>query len=520
MSSRRGKSSTGSRKGGRRGKQKKKQKGSSGPPLTLLARKRLHIPKIDLHDNPFCQDRQLADQYAVIHEKPQMVKEVEVALRLNREGNTEKDPLPASVFAPHPETLERRRNRLYGTAKLAEKVSREMARRNGDDIAEGSTLMLPGLTEVERKQYFPDPIEVTSKLRTKPLNPNIGPGRAVSFGHRPSSASRHFDPLTTTASRQDFKRSAAPLPRVGLLSSTDLHRLLKFGDDVVGTGPPPHERGQIIGGSAEDTDEGAPNDLEGQSQESKIPQTPMGDTPGAGSIGRGLSQGSFEMRMETNAPHDVAVPPAWMGGTFAIGHGKPLFFQKKSHAQKPQRRKDTSNIITDRQPFENRVWKPPPQRAFKSDMLADAVAFNTASSLNARFKKISAGIMVTPVCEQRQADDLAETRDLKKRMYKSRPQVTRHYLKSRIRSSSPRMRFRHDIDEIMKEVEWRINEEKLAAEEEEKIKDIEGDADVDDLHVDGNGSEGNDDFVESDQTGDGDGQQYPQRAVVRQGATI
>ena len=52
--------------------------------------------------------------------------------------------------------------------------------------------MLPGLTEVERKQYFPDPIEVTSKLRTKPLNPNIGPGRAVSFGHRPSSASRHL----------------------------------------------------------------------------------------------------------------------------------------------------------------------------------------------------------------------------------------------------------------------------------------------------------------------------------------
>ena len=98
--------------------------------------------------------------------------------------------------------------------------------------------------------------------------------------------------------------------------------------------------------------------------------------------------------------------------------------------------------------------------------------------------------------------------------------MTRHYLKSRIRSSSPRMRFRHDIDEIMKEVEWRINEEKLAAEEEEKIKDIEGDADVDDLREDDNGSEGNDYFVESDQTGDGDGQQYPQRAVVRQGATI
>ena len=67
------------------------------------------------------------------------------------------------------------------------------------------------------------------------------------------------------------------------------------------------------------------------------------------------------------------------------------------------------------------------------------------------------------------------------------------------------MRFRHDIDEIMKEVEWRINEEKLAAEEEEKIKDIEDDADVDDLREDDNGSEGNDYFVESDQTGDGDG---------------
>ena len=118
MSSRRGNSSTGRRKGSRRGKQKKKQKGPTGPPLTLLARKRLHVPKIDLHDNPFCQERQLADQYAVIHEKPRMVKEVEVALRLNREGNTEKDPLPASVFAPHPETLERRELPLwYGKAR-------------------------------------------------------------------------------------------------------------------------------------------------------------------------------------------------------------------------------------------------------------------------------------------------------------------------------------------------------------------------------------------------------------------
>ena len=189
----------------------------------------------------------------------------------------------------------------------------------------------------------------------------------------------------------------------------------------------------------------------------------MGDTPGAGiSIGRSLSQGSFEMRMETNAPHDVAVPPAWMGGTFAIGHGKPLFFQKKSHAQNRKGGKIPPMLSQIDSLLRIACGSHRHSALSKVTCFADAVAFNTASSLNARFKKISAGIMVTPVCEQRQTDDLAETRDLKKRMYKSRPQVaTRHYLKSRIRSSSPRMRFRHDIDEIMKEVEWRINEEKL-----------------------------------------------------------
>ena len=177
---------------------KRGKKGRAQPPMTLLAKRRMYVPKVDLDENPFCQDRQIADQFSVMHTKPRMVAEVEVALRLKGPGSEE---LPESVFAPHPEVLKRRRNPLYGTAALAEKVAQEMSRRSGGEIGDGSTLMLPGLTEVERKTYFPDPIEVATNLKTKPLNPNVGPGRAVSYGHRPSSASRHFDPLTTSASR-------------------------------------------------------------------------------------------------------------------------------------------------------------------------------------------------------------------------------------------------------------------------------------------------------------------------------
>merc|ERR1711991_8388 len=50
--------------------------------------------------------------------------------------------------------------------------------------------------------------------------------RVVSFGHRPSSASRHFDPLTLNTSTVQYKKKGKKIPRVGLLSSSDLHKML------------------------------------------------------------------------------------------------------------------------------------------------------------------------------------------------------------------------------------------------------------------------------------------------------
>ena len=194
--------------------------------------------------------------------------------------------------------------------------------------------------------------------------------------------------------------------------------------------------------------------------------------------------------MNATAPHDVAVPPAWLGGTFAIGHGRPLFHEKKKNIRRQGRRKKVSSARLENKSWVNRVWKPPPQRAFKSDMLADQVAFNTASSLNSRYTKISAGIGITPVCEQRQADDLSESRDLKKRLYKNRATIRRHYLKAssrglRIRSTSPRMRFKHDIEEIMEEVEWRLREEERRAREEAELKRLEDEEGEEENEVEG-----------------------------------
>ena len=47
-----------------------------------------------------------------------------------------------------------------------------------------------------------------------------------------------------------FGRSAKNLPCAGLLSASDLHRMLKHGQDVVGMGPSPAERGEAPLGSS------------------------------------------------------------------------------------------------------------------------------------------------------------------------------------------------------------------------------------------------------------------------------
>ena len=85
------------------------------PPLTRLTKKRLYIPKVDVSENPFCQERQLTDAVAKIQCKPQMVVDVEVALAKKEL----KSDLPTSVFAPPKEVMSRQRNKLFGTVEGA-----------------------------------------------------------------------------------------------------------------------------------------------------------------------------------------------------------------------------------------------------------------------------------------------------------------------------------------------------------------------------------------------------------------
>ena len=216
-------------------------KGLVVPPLTRLTRKRLYIPQVDVSENPFCQDRQLTDKVTRIQRKPPMVIEVEVALA----KLSTKSTLPTSVFAPAKDDLTRSRNTLFGTVEgaayiMSQRQSIVDEEKFGDDSA---GIFVPDPNDVfapPDKTYFPDPFEVATSLVTKP--PKLDDGtQPTTFGHRPRSASRHFDPLTMSANR--FGRKAKNLPQAGLLSASDLHKMLKHGQDVVGMGPSHKEQG-------------------------------------------------------------------------------------------------------------------------------------------------------------------------------------------------------------------------------------------------------------------------------------
>ena len=133
--------------------------------------------------------------------------------------------LPSSVFAPERELLERR----WAGQKITD-VPEGLSHMIGSAMSHGvekeeevEVWQMPGQKEEEREEYKPPEIEQKFVRRVPKVD-----ARVVSFGHRPSSASRHFDPLTLSTSTVQYKKKGKKIPRVGLLSSSDLHQMLGF----------------------------------------------------------------------------------------------------------------------------------------------------------------------------------------------------------------------------------------------------------------------------------------------------
>ena len=516
------------------------------PPLTRLTKKRLFIPTVDVSENPFCQDRQLTDAVAKIQCKPQMVVDVEVALA-KREL---KSDLPTSVFAPPRDVMARKQNALFGTIEgatylantQAEKAAMER-RARGDDGADddGPGVFVPDPNDLfapPDKTYFPDPFEVAADLTTKmPALKDVS--HPTTFGHRPRSASRHFDPLTMSANR--FGRSAKNLPCAGLLSASDLHRMLKHGQDVVGMGPSPAERGEAplgssvlqssqsshpVGGSTEEVEgsdtlrrqnqslleqssapggavahtrhigsgggavPGGNTTLDGSSTIMTVTSGTTGtsamDTTGdslASSDGNGISVRAEITRrttgmtiMERTAPPGLVKAPEWMGGVFSVGMGKSLFHKtetEKLASKKEKRlRKLRKKHRAGRPNWHGKVYFPPPQRAFKSALAEDDASLMTSKDKLRKYARLSGGVLPMPTCKARQVEDERQRSDTQARLIRQSKKLdlTREYARNSgsIHSRTPRVKFKHDVEEIMREVERRMENEALRAEEEEE----------------------------------------------------
>jgi hypothetical protein len=509
-------------------------KGLSVPPLTRLTRKRLYIPQVDVSLNPFAQERQLTDKVMSIQRKPQMVVDCEVLLaKLDN-----KPLLPTSVFAPAKDVLTRSRNSLFGTVEGAEYILSQRQSTLKDDSTfadeDGPGIFVPDPNDIfapPDKTYFPDPFEVATNLVTKPP-PMKDTTKPTTFGHRPRSASRHFDPLTMNANR--FRKSANHLPQAGLLTASDLHKMLKHGMDVVGMGPSPAEQGKApLPGSTTTTSSSQStlkdtNNVTGNVTGTTTVNTTTTTNAATGPLGNNMTGGlstldgqstlgdSIDLMMapevtqrttamtvmEREAPMGLVQAPQWMGGVYSTGMGKSLFNKTETQLMEKKKRrrkkKKEKKYLNGRPLFSTKIFHPPPQRAFRSQLQEDDFSMRTSKEKLSRFATLSGGNPKMNTCELRQKIDERLKNDSMNRILKRKQEGTcREYSKSGVGSTTPRKRFSHDIAEIEKEVERRMERElRVQQREEEEAEEAEEELE------DGGGGEGGERMV-------GDSQQVP-----------
>lgn len=500
-------------------------------PMTRLKKKRTRILRLpDPDENPFCADRQIEDIFTAMIAKPKMVQDLD-------SKPPPQDPqkiLPTSVFAPERQVLERR----WAGQKISD-VPDSLSHVIGSALSYGApkenddgtgAWTLPGQSEEEREEYKPPEVEEQVVRKVPKVD-----ARHMSFGHRPSSASRHFDPLTMTSGPYQYKKKGKRMPRVGLLSSNDLYAMLgqaaadyrfqktlnsthssvvdnmidntmmtrenTMDDSEIESRSQITSRAKTVNFPAKSSSRGA---LQSSSQQMSL-ATGM-PTPGGFSEYNSVSSttklgGSASTPMLVNASstmNSVINPnvfepvkaPAWLGGVYAVGGGRSLFDGVKEDRKKtsiskglPTGTKGATWSQLEKPNFDNKIFYPPPQRAFKSALLADDVASTSSKDRIRRYTKLSAGAIITPVCEERQYSDMLEARDIETRIFKSAgtEQKIRVYQRNTgIHSLTPRKTFSHDMNEIrnvIRREDMRIAEEKAWNEENEGEEGNEGEED-------------------------------------------
>ena len=223
--------------------------------------------------------------------------------------------------------------------------------------------------------------------------------------------------------------------------------------------------------------------IDGSSQQMSLAlgvSTPINNDK-SNSTGSGMFNENTESLVNPNE-FEAIKAPAWLGGVYAVGGGRSLFNgRKEDKGFKIKLEKDN-----DDDKWDNKIYYPPPQRAFKSALLEDDVSSTSTKQKISKYTKLSAGAIITPVCEERQFTDMLEARDIESRIMKSANtnKNQRVYQKNGVISSlTPRKTFSHDINEIQRTVRriygdniWDPEEEEESMEgEEEGEEEDEGD---------------------------------------------
>lgn len=459
-------------------------------PMTRTKKKRTRVLRLpDPILNPFCADRQIEDIYHEMTSKPKMIQDLDI----KPPPVDSKHILPSSVFAPHKDLLQRR----WAGQKISD-VPEGLSHMVGSAMSHGvekedevEAWQIPGQEDDKREEYKPPEIEEKFVRRVPKVE-----ARVITFGHRPSSASRHFDPLTLNTSTVQYKKKGKKIPRVGLLSSSDLHKMLgsaaakyRFQKEFENADD---ETSSIIYSSNDNVDNNrrknnnnrnlnlsqstpALNDnnsnnnvappmqtpkLDGSSQQMSLAigvSTPIINDNNNSNMSQNLKNSNSGMITSTPKslvnPHEFEAikAPAWLGGVYAVGGGRSLFNgRKEDKGFKIKLEKDN-----DDGKWDNKIYYPPPQRAFKSALMEDELGATSTKEKISKYTKLSAGAIITPVCEERQFTDMLEARDIESRIMKSANtnKSVRVYQRNGVISSlTPRKTFSHDINEIQRTI--------------------------------------------------------------------
>ena len=382
----------------------KKKKGASA--LSATAVKRLRVPAVDLDANPFCQDRQLADELALmaLNKNPQLHAPTAAAVlaRLDAAAAAASSGAHHGVAPPPP--------RPFGRRSAIEAATDASGPEGFDAITTHGILQAATASAARREHAM-------EKRRgggggsggaggSQRLSSNRPAPKVPTFGHRPGSASRHFAPASGGRTKHVPREAGANGAAGGSagMSFAELQHMLGGGKAPFDGLPPPAMVGE--GKGSEDKVIGKV----GAPTLGAPPSTLGGD---GGSSGAAAAAAAFDDTYDPLAPSQPFTleaqtwTPEDLGAEFLETHPDVLdtlhSLEPRTAARQRASAARAAAAKAREEGFNNTIYQTPLVRP-------DIVNFGPDPSEGyrhriERFRARAAGSTRHPLCEGKQAND-------------------------------------------------------------------------------------------------------------------